>query len=142
MTLAGTEGEAMTTDSCWSLVCVFYNHITLEILLYSVCTVFGGCVKSSEVYFMIIYCYDINSLSCLTRIIHDTLHVPDSHRVHEHFYKSTMFLRVLRAGSVSFFSPSGFFFSGFILVGLVQMLLLLHLKLNKIQLYKQLLISP
>lgn len=50
---------------------VFYKFITLEILLYSVCTVFGGCVKSSEVYFMIIYWYDINSLSCLTRFIHD-----------------------------------------------------------------------
>lgn len=96
MTLAGTERETMMTDSCWSLVCVFYNFITLEILLYSICTVFGGCVKSSEVYFMIIYCYDINSLSCLTRFIHDPPHtVLILIRYMNIFSKSTMFLRVL-----------------------------------------------
>ena len=44
---------------------VIFYLITLEILLYSI----WWCVKSSEVYFMIIYCYDINSLSCLTSFL-------------------------------------------------------------------------
>lgn len=83
------------THACPS---VFFlnNCIILEILLYSVCTVFGGCVKSSEVYFMIIYCYDINSLSCLTRFIHCPSHTLCSFfSFHQHVPKSTMFLRVL-----------------------------------------------
>lgn len=80
--------------------------ITLEILLYSVCTVFGGCVKSSEVYFMIIYCYDINSLSCLTGFIHDPPHIVLILTI----ATSTMFLRVLRARSVSFFFSPGYYF--------------------------------
>lgn len=94
MTLAGTEMRSVTMNSHWSLVCDFDNFIILEILLYSVCTVFGGYVKSLEVYFMIIYCYDISSLSCLTRFIDDPPHIMSTLNclyIHKHCSKSTIF---------------------------------------------------
>ncbi len=126
-------------------LCFFYNFITLEILLYSICTVFGGCVKSSEVYFMIIYCYDINSLSCLTRFIHDLLHIVlILIRYMNIFPKAQCFYGYYEQGQ--FFFTRTFFglhvdnhFSFFYFF---QMSPFLNLKLNETQLYKQLVISP
>ena len=66
----GWDWDENYNDSLMLVPCLFLFR--LEIVLYRVCTVFGGYVKSSEVYFMIIYCYDyINSLSCLSRFILD-----------------------------------------------------------------------
>lgn len=43
MTLVGTKKKKMMTGSRWlSGISFCYNYITLELLFYSLCTVFGG----------------------------------------------------------------------------------------------------
>lgn len=136
MTLAGTDG----CDGLMPVprLCFFYL-ITLEILLYSI----WWCVKSSEVYFMIIYCYDINSLSCLTSFLHALPHT--GLILMNIFLQAQCFYGYSEQGRYPFFYFNFFPLasSGYLLLRLfLQVLLSLHLKLNEIQLYKQLLISP
>lgn len=51
---------------------MFFFH-SGDIVIQCMYSIWWIC-KKFKVYFMIIYCYDINSLSCLTRFIHDPPH--------------------------------------------------------------------
>lgn len=106
MTLAGTERKTVMRR-LMLVPCPCFE--ILDILLYSVCTVFGGCVKSSEVYFMIIYWYDINSLSCLTRFIHDPPNIVLILIQNRIFLQAQRFTGITSRVSVYFFFTRKFF---------------------------------